>query len=421
MKKSEAKINEAQRNIISLEVVDWSCLISPDHIAYRLMTVLEHFDLEELYQRIESKKKEQGRPAIDPKILLAILLYASMKGIGSSRQIADQCQWEPGFRWLLGRGLIVKHVTISNFRREIGNYLEKILSQVISTMIAAGVVTLEETILDGTKIKASAGKNSFRSQKDLEALQIEIEEKLKNLKADEQNMIHKAHLESQKERIKRAIALIPEVQKEKEEAAKKEHKKKVPETKISTTDADARMMRFADGSRNPGYNAQIMTTSKSGVIVAVEATQRQNDSNLMQPMLDKFKEKLGSSPKRILVDSNYVTKEDIKSVLESNIEVYGPNKKGRKGSSEKSQKNLAYKRSKEPEALKAWRAQMETSQAKETRQRRKQTEKVNGWIKMALRGQLRLRSLEGVQTELLWASIGYNLKRFFNMTPAQAI
>jgi transposase len=417
MNKSDVKINEAERNIISLEVVDWSRLISPDHVAYRLMNVLEQFDLEDLYLSIKSKKKEQGRAAIDPKILLSILLYASMKGIGSSREIANQCQWEPGFRWLLGRGLIVKHVTISNFRRDVGTYLEKILSQVITTMVCANVVSLEEVILDGTKIKASAGKGSFRSQEELENLRKEVEEKLENLKADEQNKIHKAHLESQKKRIERAVALIPVVQEAKEAAAKQQYKKKVSETKISTTDSDARMMRFPDGAVNPGYNAQIMTTTKSSVIVAVEATQRQNDSNLMQPMLDKFKERCGSSPKRILVDSNYVTQSDVISVLESDVEVYGPNKKGRKESTEKALKELASKRSKEPETLKVWRSQMETSEAKIIRKCRKQTEKVNGWIKMALRSQLRLRTLANVQTEILLVSIGYNLKRFFNMAP----
>ena len=80
MQKEQAKLYEAQRNVKILEVVDWSELIDSSHPACRIVRVLEEFDLKDLYTNITSEKSCKGRPAIDPKIMLAILVYAAMKG-----------------------------------------------------------------------------------------------------------------------------------------------------------------------------------------------------------------------------------------------------------------------------------------------------------------------------------------------------
>src|SRR4029079_14199226 len=112
MKKERLKIYEARRNMTSLEVVDWFGLIDADHLARRIIHVLDQLDLSELYGKIVSKNTHQGRPAIDPKIILAIWLYAYTQGISSSRVVADYCKWQPGFRWILGHGLSIQYVAL---------------------------------------------------------------------------------------------------------------------------------------------------------------------------------------------------------------------------------------------------------------------------------------------------------------------
>jgi hypothetical protein len=190
------------------------------------------------------------------------------------------------------------------------------------------------------------------------------------------------------------------------------------EAKASSTDPDARQMRFADGSTGQGYNPQVITTPKSGIIVDVRMTSRRNDSGQLTPMLESLRSRYGHSPKRILGDSHYAVKEDVVKAVKDKVEVYCPTSKGRKNSKEKSKKSLEYKRSKEPQELKDWRAQMETEEAKIVRRRRSQTEKVHGWFKSKMpHSQFKLRGLIGVQTELLLFSIGYNLKRFFKLMP----
>jgi len=419
MKKQQAKIYEARRNVTTLETVDWSGLIDTQHPARRIVRVLDQFDLTELYGRITSEKSCQGRPAIDPKIMLAILVYGAMIGITSSRAIAAHCKWESGFRWILGYDLSVEHVAISTFRKEAGKCLDNILTQVITAMVAAGVVDLEEVILDGTKIKANAGRGSFHTEEELEELKKEISDKLDKMTVEEQKTNHKARLEDQQKRIQKALDQIPDIQKALNESAKKRKKgTKAKEAKASKTDPDARKMSFADGGMGPGYNAQVMTTSKSGVIVDIKVTQRRNDSGMLTPLLDSFESRYGSIPGRILGDTSYCAKDDVKKVLERGVGVYCPQTKARKESKEKSKKEFERRRLKEPEILREWRLRMDTDEAKEIRGRRMQTEKVHGWIKSKMpHSQVKLRGQAGAQIEMLLYALGYNLMRFFNMVP----
>jgi hypothetical protein len=91
-------------------------------------------------------------------------------------------------------------------------------------------------------------------------------------------------------------------------------------------------MRFADGAKGPGYNAQFRTASKIGVIVEVQVIRRHNDSNMLTPMLDSFEFRYGYSPARILGDGSYCVKEDIEKVLRRGMEVYCPKTKSRESS-----------------------------------------------------------------------------------------
>ena len=224
MKKEKAKIYEAQRNMASLEVVDWSGLVDAHHLARRIVTVLDQLDLSELYGKIVSKTTHQGRPAIDPKIMLAVWIYAYMQGISSSRVVADYCKWEPGFRWILGYDLRVQYVALSDFRKNLGQDLEHMLTRVVILMVASGVVDLDEVILDGTKVKASAGSSSFRTKKDLQDLQDQVSEKIKNLDSEAHKQKQRAALEKKKARIEKGLTQIPEIEKACIEAAKKQKK-----------------------------------------------------------------------------------------------------------------------------------------------------------------------------------------------------
>ena len=88
-------------------------------------------------------------------------LYAYSRGISSAREVARQCEFEAGLPWLCGLQAI-SHRTLSGFRSGNKAALDDLSVQVLGMLSAEGLITLERVTLDGTKIKAHAGGNSFR-------------------------------------------------------------------------------------------------------------------------------------------------------------------------------------------------------------------------------------------------------------------
>ncbi len=70
------------------------------------------------------------------------------------------------------------------------------------------------------------------------------------------------------------------------------------EARASTTDPEARVMKFADGGYRPGYNVQFATDTESGVIMGVEVTNAGSDGEELPPMLDQLKEALRTNAER---------------------------------------------------------------------------------------------------------------------------
>jgi hypothetical protein len=63
---------------------------------------------------------------------------------------------------------------------------------------------------------------------------------------------------------------------------------KLKEAKVSATDPQARLMKFADKSVKAGYNCQMAIDPESFVVLGLEVTQRSNDTGLLKPMIDQL-------------------------------------------------------------------------------------------------------------------------------------
>src|SRR3546814_12341512 len=83
-------------------------------------------DLTTVFKEIKSAQGHPGRPAIDPKIITALWLYATIEGVGSARVIGRYCKEHLAFTWLCG-GVALDRKTISNFRTEHGHLFDDIL------------------------------------------------------------------------------------------------------------------------------------------------------------------------------------------------------------------------------------------------------------------------------------------------------
>jgi hypothetical protein len=93
--------------------------------------------------------------------------------------------------------------------------------------------------------------------------------------------------------------------------------------KVSASDADARLVRQGDGGFAPSYNAQISTDSAQGVVVAYELSQAKEDSQELQPALERMEQNTGRLPAQILVDGSYTTRQNIMETAAQPTELIG--------------------------------------------------------------------------------------------------
>src|SRR5246127_867409 len=291
------------------EMVDVDSQLPDDHRARLVWAFVEGLDLSEFYDRIKARDAVAGRPATDPQVVLAVWLYATLEGIGSARAIDRLCQQHAAYRWLCG-GAPINHDLLSEFRRECAAPLDRLLSQSLTALIGEKLVSLEELMIDGTKVRAHAGRGSMSKRKRLERIEKAVAERVAALKGEldkdpaeperrrKQRALHAA--EERARRVERAHQKLSELVQEQAERAKthaKEEAKK-GEPKVSLSDPEASLMRLADGATAPAWNVQVATAD--GFIVAVDPTDRRNDGGLAPGLVEAVAERCGPVPQRLL-------------------------------------------------------------------------------------------------------------------------
>ena len=151
------------RNQIRFLMQDLDATLPEDHQARAIWDFLDRLDLSVFYASIQAVEGGPGRPASDPQVLLAIWVYATVEGVGSARKLDRLCREHDAFRWLCG-GVPVDYHLLSDFRVEHQEALNELLSQIVATLMAENLVTLKEVAQDGVRVRASAGRGSFRRE-----------------------------------------------------------------------------------------------------------------------------------------------------------------------------------------------------------------------------------------------------------------
>jgi transposase len=377
-------------------------------------------DLSEFYARIKARGDTAGRPATDPKILLALWLYATLEGVGSARALNELCNHHAAYRWLCG-GVEVNHNILAEFRAENGVLLDRLLSQSLTALIAAGVVTLEEAAIDGTKVRASASKDSLSGATRLTRIATAVEERIKGLKreleadpAASQRRARKRALDGAEERARRveaAKAKLAELEAERAERqethAGEEAQKS--ETKVSPTDPEARMMKFSDGAMRLGYNVQVATSC--GFVIAVEPTDRRNDKGLAPMLVEQIKARCTTVPGRLLADTGAMTQGDIVSLAKTYpaMTIFSPPPKEKDDVKEETKRKRAWKRRREAPAVRDWRERMAGDDGKTIYARRKNTEHAHAHMKNRGFGTMLVRGLAKVRAVCVLHALAHNL------------
>jgi transposase len=420
---SEARFIRADRFQTHWDFIDLEALLPSDHRVRIVMSFVESLDLSGLYGAIKSREGEPGRPPPDPAVLMALWLYATIEGVGSARQLERLAQRDLAYRWIAG-GVPLNYHGLSDFRVEHVEALDRLLTESVTALIAEGVVSLAEIALDGTKVRANASRESFKTGTKLEQVEAAVEQRLATLKAEiasnpEASSRRKRAAQERaarevKERAERARAALDKVRAEREQRAKRHSKDeaKKSEPKASLSDPEARNMRFADGAIGPAFNAQVAVTPREGIIVSVEMTDRRNDAGLAAPMVDDLVRRYGHAPEKLLVDTYYTTSEDIAALAEhaaGPVKVFTPIPTERDDVTPGTLANRIRKRAREPESVKEWRSRMATQDGKEVYRLRKLIERINANLKNHGFGFLPVRGLIKTKAVALWHALANNL------------
>lgn len=432
---NEARFIRADRIQLHWDMIDLETLLPSDHRVRIVVEFVEELDLSGLYDAIKAREGEPGRPPPDPAILLALWLYATIEGVGSARQLARLVERDLAYRWIAGRVPLNYH-GLADFRVAHVEVLDRLLTESVTALIAEKVVSLDEIAIDGTKVRADAGRDSFKTGTKLERIEAAVERRLAALKAEVESApeastrrkraAQERAVREVKERAARARAALDRVQAERAERAKRHSKDeaKKSEPKASLTDPEARNMRFADGAFSPAYNVQIAGTPREGIILSVEMTDRRNDAGLAAPMVADVIRRYGQAPKTLLVDTHYATSEDVAALAEHEagpVKVFAPPPTERDDVKPGTLANRIRKREQEPDSVKEWRRRMETNEGQETYRSRKLIERVNANLKNHGFGFMPVRGLIKAKAVALIHALANNLMAAHRLRTAVAL
>jgi len=303
-------------------------LLPADHQARIVWAFVQSLDIEPFYEKIEVTANKAGRSAIAPEILLALWLQATLDGIGSARELDRRCERDIPYMWIRGN-VSVNYHTLSDFRVQNGEFLERLLVDTVASLIDRELVPLETIAQDGMRVRASAGSSSFRRRPSLKQLQEEAQNHVDRLKKESEHESDRCDGDARRQAARERAARerkerIDEALRQQEKLSQQREKRKKGDgetARVSTTDPDARKMKMANGGYNPAYNVQFATDADSRVIVGVAVTNAGTDGGELAPMHEKVSSDYGKVPKKMLVDSAYATKTGVTEVEAAETEV----------------------------------------------------------------------------------------------------
>ena len=409
------RFKSGERHQIEFQELALDDLVPHSHPVRAVDAWVDLQDLSELENRFKAMEGGPGQTPIHPGVLLKLWIFATLEGEGSARFLSELIERDNLYRWLAG-GLTICHRVLSEFRVLDGDYMERLLVAHVADLMHAGLVTMQTVAQDGMRVRANAGKSSFRRKGTLEEMEAQVQEQLQVLReeldrpsGDSRETRRTARkLRAKAEQLQR----IKQAQEErtKLEAQRARRSAKEPEARASTTDPEARSMKMANGGFNPAFNVQYATDAASGVIVSVHVTNQGTDAGQTGPALETMSRSYSRTPENMVGDGGFATRENVDSCAAHGTKPFMPIKELQK----KIDKGLDpyAPQPGDSEAVKDWRQRMSTEEAAEIYRLRCQTaEWVNaqtrnhGFQQMPVRGLLKARCIA------LLHALAHNIQR----------
>jgi transposase len=332
------------------DVRDW---VEPGHLAWFVIEAVGELDLAAFYARY--RRDGWGRPAYDPAVIVALIVYAYAVGVRSARAVERRCVEDVAFR-VVAANLRPDHATIARFRAEHEQALAGLFGQVLAMCQRAGLVGTGVIAVDSTKLAANA---SGRQNKTYEDLAREILKQAAEIDAAEDELYGEARgdelppeLADPKTRRARIRELMDEL--DAERRAEDQQRQAMLERRagherrtgrrppgrpplerpkaaekvrrVNVTDPDSRSVKTPRGFVQ-GYNAQLVAADGQ-IIVAAEVTIGSPDQGQLSPMVQAARRELDAAgaqtPDTVLADAGYWRNRDIQQLTDQGLTVLVP-------------------------------------------------------------------------------------------------
>lgn len=328
--------------------------ISEDHICHLVIGIIDNMDLSSIEEKYIGTP---GNPAYPPRMMLRVLIQASIDGEFSSREI-DRLVCENVVYMFLAGNERPDFRTFCNFRRDNKELIESLFQKTVHIAKSMNVLVLKHLSTDGTIIKANASKNNSLTKEELREIKriiekgIEIDEMEDELYGDKRGdklppdlntrkkiqdkikEIEKKEDKKLKNAAKNVLAqfIIGDEKRKKKiikriETAEKEIVKSGQKA-VSLTDPEARFMMNRKHRYEVSFNPQITVDNESGIIVANDVVQACNDSEQLIPMAEKTKKNLDGLPTNAKMswDNGYNSGPNLKYLEDKEIDGYIPDR-----------------------------------------------------------------------------------------------
>ena len=306
-----ARFQPINRQQLLYRAVDVEQLLEPDHLARAIWEMTGRLDLRAYTTEVRAVEGRAGRPPVDPRLLIALWVYAYSERVSSAREVERRCDYHPAYQWLTGCEAI-NHHTLSDFRVQHQTALDGLFAQLLAILSSEGLITLEQVVHDGTKVKAAASSQSFHREATLRRHLQAAQERVgamgdpRDEKIDRRTQAARQRAARENvEHLQQALEELKKVQ------AAPEGRADPAERRASETDPQARNMRQGDGGSAPSYNVQISTDAADAIIVGASVTPDANDQQQLGPAVEEIQRQNGRVPGQMIVDDGYTTRENI--------------------------------------------------------------------------------------------------------------
>ncbi len=335
-------LHKPSRNQIQFQITCLEDLIPEDHRARDVWEFVCQMDFSKFLDEIKLPEGCGGPRTKDPRVLMALWLYATLENIHSARQIDRLCREHHAYIWICG-GLPMNYHSLADFRTCGADKFRVLLQESIALIWQSGLWQPDTVAQDGTKVKANASKGLFRRKAKLDEYLEEANAHITRLENElktnpgafsiREKAAKLRAAQERKERVEKAQAEYKKYVRERIASGKASHnsftKKDQENLRISLTDPEARRMKMPDRGTQAAYNVQFATTTDKKVIVAVEVVNT-NDYGTLAPMMQQVTatfEKIGCQIlKDWLCDSGYANKKDAAEAAKAfpHITFYSP-------------------------------------------------------------------------------------------------